>query len=54
MGKKQFQPEAEKSLSEILQIRRDKLANLQENGREPFYNHKYDSHRLRCRCDRPL
>lgn len=36
MGKKNFRPEAEKSLSEILQIRRDKLANLQENGRDPF------------------
>ena len=42
MGKKQFQPEAEKSLSEILQIRRDKLANLQENGRDPFTITKYD------------
>ena len=42
MGKKQFQPEAEKSLSEILQIRRDKLANLQENGRDPFTVTKYD------------
>ena len=29
MGKKNFQPEAEQSLSEILQIRRDKLTALQ-------------------------
>lgn len=41
MGKKNFQPEAEKSLSEILQIRRDKLTNLQENGRDPFTVTKY-------------
>ena len=41
MGKKNFQPEAEQSLSEILQIRRDKLTALQEAGRDPFTVTKY-------------
>jgi lysyl-tRNA synthetase class 2 len=41
MGKN-FQPEAEKSLSEILQIRRDKLTALQQEGHDPFQVTKYD------------
>ncbi|MCD8188666.1 MAG: OB-fold nucleic acid binding domain-containing protein, partial [Clostridiales bacterium] len=41
MGRK-FQPESEKSLSEILQIRRDKLTALQEAGHDPFQVTKYD------------
>jgi lysyl-tRNA synthetase class 2 len=41
MGKK-FQPESERSLSEILQIRRDKLTALREDGRDPFTVTKYD------------
>ena len=41
MGKKNFQPEAEQSLSEILQIRRDKVTALQEAGRDPFTVTKY-------------
>lgn len=39
---KKFQPESEKSLSEILQIRRDKLTALQEAGHDPFQVTKYD------------
>ena len=42
MGKKQHHPEAEKSLSEILQIRRDKLADLQANDRDPFSITKFE------------
>lgn len=41
MGRK-YQPEPEKSLSEILQIRRDKLTALQEAGHDPFQVTKYD------------
>ncbi|MCD8051292.1 MAG: lysine--tRNA ligase [Clostridiales bacterium] len=41
MGRK-FQPESEKSLSEILQIRRDKLTALKEAGHDPFQVTKYD------------
>lgn len=41
MGRK-YQPESEKSLSEILQIRRDKLTALQEAGHDPFQVTKYD------------
>ena len=29
-------------LSEVLQVRRDKLANLQEMGRDPFKESRYD------------
>ncbi|MCD7857137.1 MAG: lysine--tRNA ligase [Clostridiales bacterium] len=39
---KKFQPESEQSLSEILQIRRDKLTALQEAGRDPYRETKYD------------
>ena len=42
MGKKQYHPESEKSLSEILQIRRDKLADLQANARDPFTITKFE------------
>ncbi len=41
MGKK-FNPDAGKSASELLQIRRDKLAALQEAGRDPFRETRYD------------
>ena len=34
--------EQEIQLSELLQIRRDKLTELQENGRDPFEVTKYD------------
>ncbi|MBO4693667.1 MAG: lysine--tRNA ligase [Clostridia bacterium] len=33
---------AQQSLSEVLQIRRDKLAALRENGNDPFIKTKYD------------
>ncbi|MCD8143181.1 MAG: OB-fold nucleic acid binding domain-containing protein, partial [Clostridiales bacterium] len=39
---KKFQPESEQSLSEILQIRRDKLTALQEAGRDPYRETNYD------------
>ena len=29
-------------LSEVLQVRRDKLAKLQEMGRDPFHQSRYD------------
>ncbi|MCC8182267.1 MAG: lysine--tRNA ligase [Clostridiales bacterium] len=41
MGKK-FNPDAGKSASELLQIRRDKLTALQEAGRDPFRETRYD------------
>ena len=31
----------EQELSEILQVRRDKLANLQEEGRDPFQQTRF-------------
>ena len=36
------QPAAEPSLSELLQVRRDKLAELRQQGRDPFTLTKYD------------
>ena len=36
------QPEPVQELSEILQIRRDKLANLQREGRDPFRQTRFD------------
>ncbi|MCD8382700.1 MAG: lysine--tRNA ligase [Clostridiales bacterium] len=41
MGKK-YNPDAGKSASELLQIRRDKLTALQEAGRDPFRETRYD------------
>ena len=38
----QNQQQEELSLSEILQIRRDKLTALQESGADPFVKTKYD------------
>ena len=35
------QPAPEQELSEILQIRRDKLAALQQDGRDPFTKTKF-------------
>ena len=35
-------PEAEPSLSELLQIRREKLADLRAQGKDPFVLTKYD------------
>ena len=40
MSEKNMAPEAE--LSELLKIRRDKLAQLQESGNDPFRLTKYD------------
>lgn len=39
--KKKFNPEEGKELSEILQIRRDKLTELQQGGRDPFEETKF-------------
>jgi len=36
------QPQTEQELSQILQIRRDKLKELQESGQDPFVQTKYD------------
>ena len=36
------QPEAAQELSEILQVRRDKLASLREEGRDPFRQTRFD------------
>lgn len=36
------QPAAEPSLSELLQVRRDKLAELRQQGKDPFTLTKYD------------
>ena len=38
---KNVSPAAEQELSEILQVRRDKLAALQQEGRDPFQQTKY-------------
>ena len=35
-------PQEEVSLSELLQIRRDKLAQLQQEGRDPFHETRYE------------
>ena len=32
----------QEDLSEVLQVRRDKLAKLQEMGRDPFVKSKYE------------
>ena len=37
-----FVPQAEMSVSEQAQVRRDKLAALKENGKNPFEEVKYD------------
>ena len=37
----QQQPQVEQELSQILQIRRDKLKELQDNGQDPFVQTKY-------------
>ena len=37
----------EQDLSEILQVRRDKLAALRAEGRDPFQETKFDVTRLR-------
>ena len=42
MAKNQMNPEEGKSLNELLQIRHDKLAALQQEGRDPFRETKYD------------
>ncbi|MGM9537262.1 MAG: lysine--tRNA ligase [Candidatus Onthomonas sp.] len=42
MAKKNFNPDEGKSVSELLQIRRDKLTALQEAGSDPFQVTKYD------------
>ncbi len=42
MAKKVFNPDEGKSISELLQIRRDKLTALQEAGRDPFTLTKYN------------
>ena len=39
---KDQQPELQEDLSEVLQVRRDKLAKLQEMGRDPFQQSRYD------------
>ena len=39
--KKKFNPEEGRELSEILQIRRDKLKNLQDEGRDPFHETRF-------------
>ncbi|MBR4952884.1 MAG: hypothetical protein IKZ30_00055, partial [Oscillospiraceae bacterium] len=39
---KNVEQQPEQSLSELLQIRRDKLAALQEEGRDPFVQTKFD------------
>ena len=39
---KEQQPELQEDLSEVLQVRRDKLAKLQEMGRDPFQQSRYD------------
>ena len=36
------QPEEIQELSEILRVRREKLANLQEEGRNPFEQTRFD------------
>ena len=38
---KNMQPAQEQELSEILQIRRDKLSALQQEGRDPFQQTKF-------------
>ena len=35
------QPAEEQELSEILQVRRDKLSGLQQEGRDPFQQTKF-------------
>ncbi|MGL5695011.1 MAG: lysine--tRNA ligase [Peptostreptococcaceae bacterium] len=39
---KDQQTELQEDLSEVLQVRRDKLAKLQEMGRDPFHQSRYD------------
>ena len=39
---KDQQVELQEDLSEVLQVRRDKLAKLQEMGRDPFHQSRYD------------
>ena len=39
---KDQQPELLEELCEVLQVRRDKLAKLQEMGRDPFQQSRYD------------
>ncbi|MGL5329730.1 MAG: lysine--tRNA ligase [Peptostreptococcaceae bacterium] len=39
---KDQQTELQEDLSEVLQVRRDKLAKLQEMGRNPFHQSRYD------------
>ena len=39
---KDQQNELVEDLSEVLQVRRDKLAKLQEMGRDPFHQSRYD------------
>ena len=41
MSENKFNPEEGKELSEILQIRRDKLKDLQDGGRDPFHQTKF-------------
>lgn len=41
MSENKFNPEEGKELSEILQIRRDKLKDLQDAGRDPFHQTKF-------------
>ena len=38
---KNVQPAQEQELSEILQIRRDKLSALQQEGRDPFQQTRF-------------
>ncbi len=41
-GQNNGESEVKENLSEVLQVRRDKLAELQENGRDPFKESRYD------------
>ena len=40
MSREQAAPQ--QNISELLQVRRDKLADLQANGKDPFQITKYD------------
>ena len=42
MAEREITPQSEPSLSELLQIRRDKLTQLQQEGRDPFQLTRYE------------
>ena len=42
MAEQQKKPQKEQDINQLLKVRREKLANLQAEGKDPFVITKYD------------